>query len=57
MFGITKSNTKNDEEVLIRKIRLLSNEQFDVVENMIELLIGQESEKEPSNVTNGNKRS
>jgi|TARA_Y100000401_G_scaffold99029_1_gene87099 transcriptional regulator with XRE-family HTH domain len=42
MFGITKSNTKNNEEVLIRKIRLLSKQQFDAVETMIDLLAGQE---------------
>jgi transcriptional regulator with XRE-family HTH domain len=54
MFGITKSNTKNNEEVIIRKIRLLSKEQFDAVETMIELFIGQET-KEVSNGTTNHK--
>ena len=55
MFGITKSNTKNNEEVLIRKIRLLSKEQFDAVETMIDLFIGKETE-EISDGTNGKSR-
>ncbi len=51
MFGITKSNTKNNEEILIRKIRLLSKPQLEAIENMVDLLIGKETE-EVSNGTN-----
>jgi len=44
MFGITNSNTKNNEEVLIRKIRLLSEKQFDAVVTLIDLLASEKTE-------------
>jgi len=53
MFGITKSNTKNNEEILIRKIRLLSKPQLEAIENMVDLLIGKEIGKETEEASNG----
>ena len=38
MFGMTESNTKRSEEALIRKIRLLSEDQYKAVEKIIDCL-------------------
>ena len=39
MFGKTDSNTRRNEDILIRKIRLLNDEQHVAVEALINLLI------------------
>ena len=49
MFGITKSNTKKDEEKLLRKMRLLSDKQYQNIESLVDDLIGSTQEEGENN--------
>ena len=49
MFGITKSNTKKDEEKLLRKLRLLSDKQYQNIESLVDDLIGSTQEEGENN--------
>ena len=49
MFGITQSNTKKDEEKLLRKLRLLSDKQYENIESLVDELIGGIEQKGESN--------
>ena len=49
MFGITKSNTKKDEEKLLRKLRLLSAKQYQNIESLVDDLIGSTQEEGENN--------
>ena len=45
MFGITQSNTKKDEEKLLRKLRLLTDKQYQNIESLVDDLIGSTQEE------------
>jgi transcriptional regulator with XRE-family HTH domain len=49
MFGITKSNTKKDEEKLLRKLRLLSDKQYQNIESLVDDIIGSTQEEGENN--------
>tara|TARA_R100001594_G_scaffold51013_1_gene84318 strand:- start:1064 stop:1423 length:360 start_codon:yes stop_codon:yes gene_type:complete len=49
MFGTTGTNTKNKEDLLIRKIRILSQDQLEAVEKVIDLLIIKEQQGQAVN--------
>jgi transcriptional regulator with XRE-family HTH domain len=51
MFGITKSNTKKDEEKLLRKLRLLSDKQYQNIESLVDDIIGSTQEEGENNGT------
>lgn len=49
MFGITQSNTKKDEEKLLRKLRLLTDKQYQNIESLVDDLIGSTQEEGENN--------
>jgi len=49
MFGITKSNTKKDEEKPLRKLRLLSDKQYQNIESLVDDIIGSTQEEGENN--------
>ena len=47
--GISKSNTKTAEEKLLRKLRLLSDKQYQNIESLVDDLIGSTQEEGENN--------